>query len=414
MDAVFGVSMTAATAGLVLVEGRDADGVTIDDVTFDMRADSGEAIAQAVIRIEAAAANDGHRARAIGVTWTAEADAEAAVLLKELAGAGFDDVTPVRMPQATEALARELAAVVGFETTAVCLIEPDAVFALTINTAVGSIQTAANPVIADQEELVDWLGVVFATATRRPEALVVVGSPHLDVALPALQDALDVAVFTPTEVTQPLARGAALVSARRRGDGHRVERTEQPARPGGRGSARRTWRERLRTAPVAVLAGAAASVVGVLAVGLGFLMFPETEPPPAPPHPATVNSEWAPVVPPSALPAQTPASEEAPPPSTDPVEDAQQAARYADQQPENQPPLTPPSVVPEPELGTEEPPPAVEGPQEIHQQVLTEAPGVAPAPLPDEAPVLPPDEGEVGLPLPDEGAPPEPDAPPAP
>lgn len=417
VDAVFGVSMTPSTVGLVLVGGWEADGATIDHDTFDMQADSGELIAEAVTRIEAAAANQGHRVREIAVTWTADTDADAAVLLKELAAAGFDNVKPVRLLRATEALAREIAGVVGFDTTAVCIIERDGVFVVTVNSVVGSIQTSVNQVVTEDDALVDWLGVVFATATRRPEALVVLGSTgDLDEKLPKLQDALQVPVFTPTEARQPLARGAALASARRGRSAAAEGRSDPPART--------PWPRRLRIAPAAVLAGAAATVVGVGALAVGLQLFPK-DALPAAPEPMTNTSDT------SGTSDPVPASEAPAPPLSvvapetivepsaaqepEPAQDPEKVARYVQRPPENQPALTPPSTVPAPQADPieqppgevpppppeqqEAPPPPAEPPQEIHQQMLpgepvldpptVQGPGpldAPPPPVPDEMP----------------------------
>ncbi len=114
MDAVLGLSMTPTTVGLVLVEGQEADGATMDKDEFAVHdrglvsaVNTSEKAAAAVLRTEAIAAARGHRLHSIGVTWSEDADTEASLLLESLSESGFDNVVAVRLPEATEALARE-------------------------------------------------------------------------------------------------------------------------------------------------------------------------------------------------------------------------------------------------------------------------------------------------------------------
>ena len=217
MDAVLGLSMTPTSVGLVLVEGQDADGATMDRDAFDVHEgpiQTSEQATAAVLRTEALAANRGLRLHSIGVTWSEDADAEASALMQSLSESGFDNVVAIRLPEATEALARGMAAVIGYETTAVCVIEPDAVITLVVNTSDGAVQTAFNHSIDSDESLISWLSTVFTKADWQPEALVVVGSAGgFESILHKLEDALSVPVFAPAEAELALARGAALASA---------------------------------------------------------------------------------------------------------------------------------------------------------------------------------------------------------
>jgi hypothetical protein len=209
--------MTPTSVGLVLVEGQDADGATMDRDAFDVHKGSiqcSEQATAAVLRTEALAANRGLRLNSIGVTWSEDADAEASALMQSLSDSGFDNVVAIRLPEATEALARGMAAVIGYQTTAVCVIEPDAVISLVVNTSDGAVQTAFNHSIDSDESLISWLSTVFTKADWQPEALVVVGSAGgFESILHKLEDALSVPVFAPAEAELALARGAALASA---------------------------------------------------------------------------------------------------------------------------------------------------------------------------------------------------------
>ena len=224
MNAVLGLSVTPSGVGVVLVEGSDDDRVTLDGERFEIRRrgqgdalTTSEKAAAAVLRSEAIAADLGRRVHSIGVTWSDDADAEAALLLDSLNESGFGNVVPVRLSEATDALARRIAHVLGYATTAVCVIEPEQLIALVVSAgedADDAVQTAVNHNVVTEEDLVGWLSAVFTRADWEPEALVLVGSAEdLDDLLPLLEDALGVPVFSPDQAQLALARGAALACA---------------------------------------------------------------------------------------------------------------------------------------------------------------------------------------------------------
>ncbi|HKV18169.1 MAG TPA: hypothetical protein VJR50_03985 [Mycobacterium sp.] len=220
MDAVLGLSMTPTTVGLVLVEGQEADGATMDKDEFAVHdrglasaVNTSEKAAAAVMRTEAIAAARGHRLHSIGVTWSEDADTEASLLLESLSESGFHNVVAVRLPEATEALARGIADVIGYDMTAVCVIEPDSVIALVVDASDGAVQSAVNHAVTTDEDLARWLSSIFTQAEWRPEALVLVGSgSDLEAITPHLEEVLAVPVFVPAEAQLALARGAAIAS----------------------------------------------------------------------------------------------------------------------------------------------------------------------------------------------------------
>lgn len=365
MDAVLGLSVTPSAVGLVLVEGQDADGSTVDREAFEIVSgrhstpfDTSEKAAAAVLRTEAIAANRGQRLHSIGVTWSDGADAEASLLLKSLSDCGFDNVVPIRLPEATEALAWGIAEVIGYDVTAVCVIEPDTVITLIVHSGEGAVQTAVNHAIDTEESLFRWLSTVFARADWRPEALVVVGSgSDLHGVVPRLEGILGVPVFVPAESELALARGAALASA------HNTEFMQI-----GR-TAERPPRERRRslatTGPLAMLAVGAVTFVVSVSVAVSLEITPERDVAASEPRPAAKAS---PEVESAAVRAALPATPSAAIPA--PIAEA---------------PLPPPEA------------PPVETPTEAIPVDIPEAPpvdGVPPeAPvdaLPPEAPVLPP------------------------
>lgn len=275
MEAVLGLSVTPSAVGLVLVEGQDADGSTVDREAFEIVSGrhstplhTSEQAAAAVLRTEAIAASRGHRLHSIGVTWSDGADAEASLLLKSLDEYGFDNVVPVRLPEATEALAWGVAEVIGYDVTAVCVIEPETVIMLIVHSGKGSVQTAVNHAIDTEESLLRWLSAVFAKADWRPEALVMVGSgSELHAVMPRLEAILSVPVFAPAESELALARGAALASA------HNTEYMQIGRAPERSPVDRR--RPLARTAPLAMLVAGAVTFVVSVSVAVSLEVAPE-------------------------------------------------------------------------------------------------------------------------------------------
>jgi hypothetical protein len=277
MEAVLGLSVTPTAIGLVLVEGQDADGATVDREAFEIVSgrhstpvDTSEQAAAAVLRTEAIAATRGQRLHSIGVTWSDGADAEASLLLKSLNDCGFDNVVPVRLPAATEALAWGIAEVIGYDVTAVCVIEPETVIMLIVHSGEGAVQTAVNHAIDTEEALLRWLSAVFTRADWRPDALVVVGSgSELHAVMPRLEGILSVPVFAPAESELALARGAALASARNT-EFMQIGRTPERA-PRERG------RPRAQTGPLAMLVAGAVTFVVSVSVAVSLEVAPERD-----------------------------------------------------------------------------------------------------------------------------------------
>lgn len=398
LDAVLGLSMTPTSVGLVLVEGQDADGATMDGNAFDVHRgaiETSEQATAAVLRTEAFAATRGLRLHSIGVTWSEDADAEASALLRSLSESGFDNVIAIRLPEATEALARGMAAVLGFATTAVCVIEPDAVITLVVNTSDGAVQTAFNHAIDSDESLISWLSTVFTKADWQPEALVVVGSAGgFESILPQLEDALSVPVFAPAEAELALARGAALASAQtielplEELDDEFAGRFHYGADEGS--SAGRHHRAAERTAPrgrtgavTMLVAGVLTFVVSVsIAVSMELAPRRDAGPEPIPAAnaetPAAVQAIPPAMPPPVSIPPAPEAVEVAPPPEA-PVVDAAPPevsipaeAPVYDQAPVAEP-TDPPADVPavDPALA---PPPAVVPP--VESTMPTKKPGI--------------------------------------
>ena len=325
-----------------------------------------------MLRSEAIAATRGHRLHSIGVTWSDDANTEASLLLKSLTDSGFDNVVPVRLPEATEALARGIAEVIGYGTTAVCVLEPDTVIALIVHLRDGAVQTSINHRIMTEEDLIRWLSTLFTRADWRPEALVVVGSGGDDELMPILEDALSVPVFAPAEAQLALARGAALASAQNvdfafTDDARDFEEHRSLAR-------RR--RQLGQTGPLALLVAGVLTFTVSASVAVSLQLVPKKdaatpEPRPAakisPETPAAVSHLQAPVaIPPAPVVEALPS----PPPEAPPVE------------------VVPPPVYSETPVGIPEAPPPVEGAPPVEGI----PPAAAAAPPPPGGAPLPPEQ----------------------
>lgn len=392
MDAVLGLSMTPTSVGLVLVEGQDADGATMDRDSFavgDDRTITSEQATAAVLRTEAMAATRGLRLHSIGVTWSEDADEQASMLMESLSESGFDNVVAIRMPEATEALARGIAEVLGYPTTAVCVVEPESVISLIVNTSDGAVQTAFNHTIDSDDALISWLSTIFARADWAPEALVVVGSAgHLEPILDRLEDALSVPVFAPEEAKLALARGAALASAQSNdmpfglfdGDGFVVDARHDSGQGRAFGARRRTLTS---VGPVAMLAVGVVTFVVSVSIAVSLQLSPPrtAQPSPAPAakvEPADVVRAVPPALPP-------------PPPSRPPPSSRQRRHHL--------PPEALPPLYEEPPVAVADTPAEAPYVEQAPADAVPVAPGLAPPVDPALAPPL------AGTPLPPSVAP---------
>lgn len=218
MDVVLGVAMTPAAVRMVLVEGENADGVTVDYESLEESLEgSGAARVERVLAgicgTRAGAVEDGHRVSGTGVVWT---DYAAAVELRAaLRARDIDGVTLVSELHAASALARAVGQTAGWNSTALMLLDRDtATLAVvrTVDGAVTRVQTRglrsdddAGPaeMVTGLDDLADAPGAVFVVGSEaRVAALRPILSAHT--ALP---------VHAPADAEAALARGAALAAA---------------------------------------------------------------------------------------------------------------------------------------------------------------------------------------------------------
>ena len=221
MDIVLGVSITPTKVRMVLVEGERADGVTVDHDVFDITAPDGVAITTASDQVIAAilgtlesATEGGHHLKSTGVTWSDHA--EAAVLREALDARDIDDVTLVSVLHAAGALAQAVGGAVGYDRTALMLIEHDDATLAVIETADGSIVKVQTQSLHSADAVAELAAMVAGLEEMQspPQGVFIVGS-GVDVA--AVKSQIEMAtalpVSAPEEAELALARGAALASA---------------------------------------------------------------------------------------------------------------------------------------------------------------------------------------------------------
>ena len=221
MDIVLGVSMAPATIRMVLVEGDNADGLTVDEDYFDVgdandprTLSAPDQVIAAIFGTREGASQGGHQLTSAGVTWTDPRDA--AALATALAARKIENVMLVSAFLAAAALAQTVGNAIGYEYTAMLFVEPDTATLAIIDSADGSITdvrrsplNGANPV----PELAAMIAGLDAPESYA-EGLFIVGC-DVDIARikPALEVASYLPVSAPEEPDMALARGAALASA---------------------------------------------------------------------------------------------------------------------------------------------------------------------------------------------------------
>jgi hypothetical protein len=223
VDTVLGVSMAPTTVRVVLVEGENADGVTVDEDNIAIANDEDPAtfsgpdqVIAAILGTREGASEAGYDLRSTGVTWT---DQRAAAELRDiLAARKVENVMLVSSFLAAAALAQSMGSATGYARNALLYIEPDAATLAVVNTSDGAIVDVQRQELPDDDDqaVATLVNLVSAAGEHdhRPEGLLVVGS-GVDIPLikPALEDAASLPLSVPEHPEAALARGAALASA---------------------------------------------------------------------------------------------------------------------------------------------------------------------------------------------------------
>ena len=231
-------------------------------------------MAAAVLRAEATAASCDRRLHVIGVTWSDDAAAEAALLVESLTAAGFDNAVPVRLVEAAETLARGLVSVIGYDKTVGCVLERESATAVMVDSCDGETRTAVKHVPGGAYGLIRWLAKMFDRSSWQLEGVVVVGGDaDLEAISLQLDDTLPVPVFTESGAELALARGAALASAR--GGGFTDAQVDDSL--GNPGAERQSSRPMSHAGALTVLVAAAVTFVGSLSLIVGLRLAPNKE-----------------------------------------------------------------------------------------------------------------------------------------
>ncbi len=208
---------------MVLVEGPNGDGATVDEDIFDVPADAdaptvraADQVVSAILGTREGAAQGGYQLASAGVTFTDPT--EAAALRDALAAHKVENVMLVSAFLAAAALAQTVGNQTNYAQTALLYIEPDTATLAVVDSADGSIAEVRRQALPeDDDEAVARLVTMLSdveTLETRPEAVFVVGS-GIDIPLikPALEAATSLPLTAAEEPETALARGAALASA---------------------------------------------------------------------------------------------------------------------------------------------------------------------------------------------------------
>ncbi|ORW50288.1 hypothetical protein AWC20_24355 [Mycobacterium parmense] len=213
--------MAPTKVRMVLVEGENADGVTVDQDIFDVddetrRAAAPSQVISAIMGTREGATEGGYQLLSTGVTWTDHV--EAALLRDALIAHKVENVMLVSAFMAAAALAQAVGDATNYAHAALLFVEPYTATLAVVDTSDGSISEVRRTVLADDDdeavaELVDMVSSAEKLEAR-PQGVVVVGS-GVDIPLikPALEAATSLDVSVPDEPEMALARGAALASA---------------------------------------------------------------------------------------------------------------------------------------------------------------------------------------------------------
>src|SRR6201994_4511429 len=220
MDIVLGVSMAPKSVRMLLVEGENADGVTIEDNQFDIAEEdaaetlsAADQVISAILGTREGATEAGHALTSTGVTWTDPVDA--AALHEALATRKIENVMLVSAFMAAAALAQTVGNTVGDHHTALLFLERDTATLALVDSADGAISDVHKELIPGDSvaELAGMLAGLDELETR-PQSVFIVGT-GVDIAAikPQLETLTALPVTAAEEPETALAWGAALASA---------------------------------------------------------------------------------------------------------------------------------------------------------------------------------------------------------
>src|ERR1700757_3023766 len=182
LDTILGVSMAPTAVRMVLVEGVNGDGATVDQDNFDIPTDDDAAtvsaadqVVSAILGTRQGAAQGGYQLASTGVTFTDPI--EAAALRDALAAHKVENVMLVSAFLAAAALAQAVGNQTNYARTALLYIEPDTATLAIVDSADGSIANVRREALPDDDDAaVARLATMVSSAEaleRRPDAGVV-------------------------------------------------------------------------------------------------------------------------------------------------------------------------------------------------------------------------------------------------
>ena len=215
--------MAPASVQMVLLQGENADGPTVDENEFTVVASDDAPTVSASDRVIAAivstredAVGAGLELSSIGVAWTDEL--EAAALRDALADHKIENVLLVSAFLAATALTQSVGGSMGYGQTAMLFVEPGTATLSVVETTDGSvIDVHEEQLDTSSEDLCTELAAMVARLDELPtppDGLLLLGSGvDISAIIPCLAKKTSLIVNSPEEPETALARGAALASA---------------------------------------------------------------------------------------------------------------------------------------------------------------------------------------------------------
>lgn len=225
MDIVLGVSMEPSAVRMLLIEGANADGATVEEESIEVAASKGAAgadagdaatdrVIAALVGTREGAAEGGYQLTSTGVTWTDPS--EVAALRLELAARDVGGVMLVSPLLAAAALAQTVGAALDYEYIAMLFVESGSATLAVVEVADGSIVDLHRQSVGDESlaaGLVTMVAGLDAPASRADGVFLIGCGVDIVGVKPALEAATSLVVSCPEEPEMALARGAALASA---------------------------------------------------------------------------------------------------------------------------------------------------------------------------------------------------------
>ncbi len=206
-----GLSKTSTSIGWVLVDGLDVAGHPLDHDAFDITDASTSAPVATARRVRDIATASGYTVDSVHVTSSGNLSS----LRDALTEAGFGDVVPISLAEATRAWAMDVGRANDQRTIAVCILGQDSASLSVVDTSSGAIEAATTTASRDCVALSVWLNSSFGLNGPQPEALYLIGSrSQLGAISGPLGSSLSIPVVATHDAQLALASGAATSTVR--------------------------------------------------------------------------------------------------------------------------------------------------------------------------------------------------------